>query len=83
MSGALEADFAAPTVVEEAVDSVDWAVCGRDPGATLRGRAGDDCVGGIDSRREVIVVRGATTRECGDDVLDGRARYAMGLCRLA
>lgn len=46
MSGALVADFAGPAVVEEAVDRVDWAVCGRDPGATLSGRAGEDWVGG-------------------------------------
>lgn len=42
MSEAFVTDFVAPAVVDEAVDNVDWAVCGRDPGATLRGRAGDD-----------------------------------------
>ena len=58
MSEAFVTDFVAPAVVDEAVDNVDWAVCGRDPGATLRGRAGDDCVGGGMSAdtREVIVV---------------------------
>lgn len=38
--------LAAPTVVEEAVERVDCAVGGRDPRATLRGRAGEDWVGG-------------------------------------
>ncbi len=48
MSGAwgFGGGLVAPTVVEEAVERVDWAVDGRDPRATLRGRAGEDWVGG-------------------------------------
>ena len=48
MSGAwgFGVGLTAPTVVEEAVERVDWAVGGRDPRATLRGRAGEDWVGG-------------------------------------
>ena len=46
MSGGFVADFAAPAVVDEAVERVDWEVCGREVGATLRGRAGEDWVGG-------------------------------------
>ena len=60
MSGGLgAAGLAAPAVVEEAVDKVDCAVAGRDPGATLRGRAGDveGWVAGMEKckeRREVL-----------------------------
>ena len=48
MSGAwgFGGGLAPPTVVEEAVERDDWAVGGRDPAGTLRGRAGDDGVGG-------------------------------------
>ena len=44
MSGAwgFGGGLVAPTAAEEAVEREDWAVGGRDPAATLRGRAGED-----------------------------------------
>ena len=46
MSGALEDGLDVPVVAEVAVERLDWAVWGREPGATLRGRAGEDWAGG-------------------------------------